>query len=89
MFLFLFWQTGTIFCSCGVGNPIAGAGSFFADCINTFFFLFYLLAWFRLRLGTGAFSVGSSCGFRPVTGFSCCCTFGLDAFFFLYYFFTG
>jgi hypothetical protein len=73
----------------GVANPIAGAGSFFTGCANAFPFQFYLLAGFRRGLDAGAFPVRYGGGFRPVTDFSGCCTFGLNTFLFLYYLFAG
>jgi hypothetical protein len=75
--------------ACGITNPIAGAGSFFAGRANAFLFQFYLFAGFRLGLDAGAFSARRGGGFYPVTDLTGCRTFGLNAFLFLYYFLAG
>ena len=90
MSLLLLWQAGAIFCSCGVGNPIAGTGSFLAGCADAFPFQRYLFAGFRLWLDAGAFSCcRSDLALCPSTGLSGCHAFCLNAFLFLYYFLAG
>ena len=55
----------------GVGNPVAGAGSFFTLCLHTFFFLHYLFAGFGLRRRADAFpGVGRGRALYPVADLS-------------------